>query len=100
MTITVDLPPDVAARLSQKQKAAQGGQDVGGYVQQLAVRDAGLWDAASLTAWDDLIDSFDAGDHEDHRDTIAALARGLNEDRPRQRRVFGPGHNTALDNPE
>ena len=98
MTSTVDLPPDVAARLSQK--AALGGQDVVHYMQQLAVRDAGLWDPASLTAWDDLIDSFDDGDPEDHRDTLDALALGLNGDRPGQRRVFGTGHNTPLDKQE
>ena len=49
MTITVDLPPDVAARLSVK--TAQG-QDVAGYVQRLAVREANLWDASRLAAWD------------------------------------------------
>lgn len=38
MTITVDLPPDVA--LSLTQKSAQKGQDITGYLQQLAVRKA------------------------------------------------------------
>lgn len=90
----VDLPPDVAARLAQK--AARGGQDVAGYMQQLAARDAGLWDADSLTAWDALIDSFDKGEPEDHQATVAVLARGLNEDHPGQRRVFGTGYNPSL----
>ena len=38
MTITVDLPPDVV--LSLTQKAAQEGQDIAGYLQQLAEREA------------------------------------------------------------
>ena len=98
MTITVDLPPDVVARLSQK--AAHGGQDVTHYVQQLVVRDAGLWDLARLTAWDELIDTFDEGDTEDHQDTIEVLSRGLNEDRPGQRRVFGTGYNPTQGIPD
>ncbi len=39
MTITIDLPPETADRLARK--AAQGGQDLAGYVQRLAVREAG-----------------------------------------------------------
>jgi len=39
MTVTIDLPPGVADALAQK--AAQEGRDVAGYVQELAVRDAG-----------------------------------------------------------
>ena len=38
MTIIVDLPPDVV--LSLTQKAAQEGQDIAGYLQQLAEREA------------------------------------------------------------
>lgn len=38
MTITIDLPPEVAKALTRK--AAQEGRDVTGYVQELAVRDA------------------------------------------------------------
>ena len=38
MTVTVDLPPQVAQMLIQK--AAQDGQDITGYLQQLAVREA------------------------------------------------------------
>ena len=47
MTITIDLPPEVADALTQK--AAQEGQDVAGYVQELAVRDAGEIAAESDT---------------------------------------------------
>lgn len=39
MTITIDLPPGVADALTRK--AAQEGRDVTGYVQELAMRDAG-----------------------------------------------------------
>lgn len=38
MTITIDLPPEVADALTHK--AAQEGRDVAGYVRQLAVRDS------------------------------------------------------------
>ena len=38
MTITIDLPPEVADNLTAK--AAQEGWDVAGYVRQLAVRDS------------------------------------------------------------
>ena len=97
MTVTVDLPPDVAARLSEK--AAQEGQDVSGYVQHLAVREAGLWDETRLSAWDALLDSFEEGDVEDYRDTVVVLARGLNEDRPSQCRVRGFLTEASGDNP-
>ena len=39
MTITIDLPPQVAEALTHK--AAREGQDVAGYVRQLAVRESG-----------------------------------------------------------
>jgi hypothetical protein len=39
MTITIDLPPDVADTLTHK--AAQEGRDIAGYVRQLVVKDAG-----------------------------------------------------------
>ena len=38
MTIAVDLPPDIAFSLTQK--AAQNGQTIAGYLQQLAVQQA------------------------------------------------------------
>lgn len=93
MTIPINLPPDVADRLSRK--AAQDGQDIPGYMRQIALREAALWDAPTLTAWDALLDSFSGGDSEDHRETVETLARALNEDRPGQRRVFGAGVNPA-----
>ena len=94
MTITIELPSDVAASLMRR--AAQQGQDVAGYVRQMAEREAtAVWDAPALAAWDALLDSFDAGEAEDHRETISALAKALNDDRPGQRRVFGEGINPA-----
>ena len=47
MTITVNLPPDVV--LSLTQKAAQEGQDIAGYLQQLATREAQPTPAALRT---------------------------------------------------
>ena len=38
MTVTVDLPPEVAVSLTQK--AAQAGQDITGYIRQIAMREA------------------------------------------------------------
>lgn len=58
-----------------------------------------IWDAPTLAAWNALLDSFDAGDAQDHRDTVATLAQALNEDRPGQRRVFGEGINPSVEQP-
>jgi len=93
MTITIELPPDVAGRLADK--AAREGQDVAGLVQQLVAREAGVDAGQALDKWDALLDSFDEGEAADHRDTVETLARALNEDRPGQRRVFGGGVNPA-----
>jgi len=95
MTITIDLPSGVANRLSEK--AAQDGRDIAGCVQQLAVREAAVWDAPTLAAWDALLDSFHEGAPEDHRETVATLAMALNQDRPGQRRVFGSGVNPSAE---
>ncbi len=104
MTITIDLPPDVADKLTRK--AARQGRDAAGYVRQLAEREAEteeaaaptLWDPPTLAAWDALLDSFTEGEAQDHCETVAVLAQALNDDRPGQRRVFGEGTNpTARD---
>lgn len=97
-TFTIDLPADVADTLARK--AARQGQDTPGLLRQLAEREAQatpIWDASALAAWDALLDSFSDGEEEDHRETVAVLAKALNEDRPGQRRVFGTGTNPALD---
>jgi hypothetical protein len=93
MTITINLPPDVAARLADK--AAREGRDMADLMQQLATREAGVEQAQALSDWDALLDSFSEGESQDHRDTVAALAHALNEDRPGQRRVFGEGVNSV-----
>jgi predicted transcriptional regulator len=93
MTFTIDLPSDVADRLARR--AAQDGEDVAGYMQRLAARDVGVWDASALAGWDSLLDSFAEGEAADHQETIEVLARTLNEDRPGQRRVFGEGINPS-----
>lgn len=93
MTLTINLPADVAARLADK--AAREGRDMADLVQQLAVREAGVEQTQALVEWDALLDSFDEGDPQDHKETVAALAQGLNEDWAGQRRVFGEGINPA-----
>lgn len=80
MNVTIDLPPEVADRLARK--ATGDGQDLVGYVQRLAVRDADVPDTQALAEWDALIDSFAEGDPEDHRETVETLTRALNEDSP------------------
>ncbi len=74
MTITINLPADVAARLADK--AAREGQTMADMMQQLAMWEAGVEQAQALADWDALLDSFDEGDLQDHQDTIATLARG------------------------
>jgi len=56
-----------------------------------------VWDPPTLAAWDALLDSFSEGEAQDHRETVAALAQALNDDRPGQRRVFGQGTNPTPD---
>ena len=48
MTITIELPSDVAGRLNRK--AAQDGQDMAEYVQSLVVHAAGVPDVAEMEA--------------------------------------------------
>lgn len=52
MTITVDLPADVAARLADK--AAREGQNMTDLMQQLATREAGVAQAQTLAEWNAL----------------------------------------------
>lgn len=44
-------------------------------------------------AWKDFFDTLEDGDPEEQRETLAMLEKALDEDRPGQRRVFGPGYN-------
>lgn len=68
MTITIDLPPDVADTLAHR--AAQEGRDIAAYVRQLAVHASG-GDAGSVAdpparmpglhaGWYQIADDFDA----------------------------------------
>ncbi len=92
MTLTIDISTELANRMQWE--AEQQGQELG-TVARRALQErftpAPVWDAPTLAAWEALLNSFTEGDSEDHRDTVQTLAQALNEDRPGQRRVFGPG---------
>ncbi len=103
MNVTIDLPPDVAARLARK--ATGGGQDLTSYVRRLAVRDADAEALARVLNEDrahrpynpaglrTALAAFDEGDALEQRETLAHLRSALDRDRPGQRRAFGPGVN-------
>lgn len=93
MTITIDVPPDTAARLSTE--ADRQGKDVPevvrGLVEQRFVSPpAHPYDAAAALA---ALDSFDEGDEEEQRETLNTLMEAIDRDRPGQRRIFGEGVN-------
>lgn len=93
MTITIDLPPDMAARLSTE--ADRQGKDVPEVVrglveQRFTGRPVRAYDPAALTA---LLDSFDEGDPEEQRTTLEYLKAAIDRDRPGQRSIFGEGMN-------
>ncbi len=93
MTITIDVPPDMAARLSTE--ADRQGKDVPGVVrgflkQRFAGRPVRAYDPAALAA---LIESFDEGDPEEQRTTLEYLKVAIDRDRPGQRSIFGEGIN-------
>jgi hypothetical protein len=93
MTITIDVPPDLAARLSAE--AAHRGEDVPEVVRnlverQFAVQAIHSYDPAAAIA---ALDSFDEGDEEEQRETLNTLIEALDRDRPGQRRIFGKGIN-------
>ncbi len=88
MTITLELAPDQEEHLAAQ--ASREGLTPVAYLKRLA----GLEKSpAAPTAWEALLDSFEEGDEEDQRETLALLQRALEEDRPGQRRVFGSGFN-------
>ena len=41
-------------------------------------------------AWEEALDALEAGDVDEQRETLALLKKALDDDRPGQRRVFGP----------
>lgn len=105
MSITIDVAPDVERRIHLE--AAQQGQDVPALVRGVleerfgapAPRQGGkpdFFSPESIAAWEAMIDSFSEGDEQEQRETLEWLQQHLDEDRPGQRRVFGPGYNPPL----
>ena len=93
VTITIDVPPDMAARLSTE--ADRQGKDVPEVVrglmeQRLVGRPVRVYDPVAFAA---LVDSFDEGDPEEQRRTLEYLKVAINRDRPGQRSIFGEGAN-------
>jgi hypothetical protein len=93
MTITIDVPPDIARQLSAE--ADRQGEDVPEVVrsiveQRFAVQNTQPYDPAAAIA---ALDSFDEGDEEEQRETLNTLMKALDRDRPGQRSIFGEGIN-------
>ena len=91
MTITIDVPTALAARLSAE--AARQGTDVPEIVrglveQRFAARPVRAYDPAAFAA---LIASFDEGDPDEQRRTLEHLRVAVGRDRPGQRGIFGEG---------
>ncbi len=93
MTITIDVSPEVARKLSAE--ADRLGEDVPGIVRglverQLAASPVRPYDPAAALA---ALDSFDEGDEQEQRETLDTLIEALDRDRPGQRSIFGQGVN-------
>lgn len=98
MTITIDVPAEIAERLSAE--AAQEGKAVPEVVQGLVTehyvnrRPSGRpirpYDPAALMT---LLDSFNDGDPEEQQTTLEYLKVAIDRDRPGQRSIFGEGIN-------
>ncbi len=93
MTITIDVPPDMAARLSTE--ADRLGRDVPELVrglleQRFTGRPVRAYDPAAFIA---LLASFDEGDPDEQRTTLEYLKVAVDRDRPGQRSIFGEGIN-------
>jgi hypothetical protein len=98
MTITIELSASVAESLSLR--AAQEGQNIEGYVEALAVRDAVIQHEQDSVARERnarliaLLDRFEQdGDAQEQARDYAALKSGLEAARPGQRRLFIAGFN-------
>ena len=94
MTITIDVSPEVARKLSAE--ADRLGEDVPGIVRglverQLAASPVRPYDPAAAFA---ALDSFDEGDEQEQRETLDTLIEALDRDRPGQRSIFGQGVNS------
>lgn len=90
MTITIDVSPEVARKLSAE--ADRLGEDVPDIVRglverQLAASPVRPYDPAAA------LDSFDEGDEQEQRETLDTLIEALDRDRPGQRSIFGQGVN-------
>ena len=90
MTITIDVSPEVARKLSAE--ADRLGEDVPGIARglverQLAASPVRPYDPAAA------LDSFDEGDEQEQRETLDTLIEALDRDRPGQRSIFGQGVN-------
>lgn len=91
MTIVLDLAPEQEARL--RAEAASQGMTPAAYLKGLAKLDI---PPSEIADWEAMLDSFEEGEAEDHRETLALLQKSLDEDRPGQRRIFGAGYNSPL----
>lgn len=103
MSITIDVAPDVEQRIQIE--AAQQGQDATVLLRRVMEERFGaprpqakpdFFSPESIAAWEAMIDSFSEGDEREQRETLEWLRTHLDEDRPGQRRVFGPGYNPPL----
>jgi len=93
MTITIDVLPDTAARLSTE--ADRQGKDVPEVVrglveQRLAGRPVRAYDPAAFVA---AVDSFGEGDANEQKETLEYLKMAIDQGRPGQRSIFGEGMN-------
>lgn len=98
MTITIDVPSEIAERLSAE--AAQNGTEVPDVVQGLVRqhyvtrkpprRPTRPYDPVALKA---VLESFEDGDAEEQRTTLEYLQVAIDRDRPGQRSIFGEGIN-------
>lgn len=97
MTITIDVSPEAEIRL--RAEAAQKGQDLDTYVGQVVTQryHVPLMTEVGRRAWEAIFDELLEGDADEQRETLAILEKALDEDRPGQRRVFGPGMNPPAD---
>ena len=96
MTITIDVSPEVARKLSAEADRLR--EDVPGIVRglverQLAASPVRPYDPAAAFAALAALDSFDEGDEQEQRETLDTLIEALDRDRPGQRSIFGQGVN-------
>lgn len=91
MTIVLDLAPEQEARL--RAEAALRGMTPAAYLKGLANLDT---PSSEIADWEAMLDSFEEGEAEDHRETLTLLQKSVDEDRPGQRRIFGTCANLPL----